>query len=81
MGGLAYGFVRPYASEYASKLLPGALGQLGDEVVLGGIAYLFRKKSKGIVRDVLTAALAVESARIGEQLSMKATTQTQVQYI
>lgn len=77
-GGAIYGAIRPYVSDKVGGLLPGVLGQFGDEVIMGAIALFARKKLKGVGRDIATSALAVESARLGESLTQQATARNQI---
>jgi hypothetical protein len=69
VGGMAYGALRSKLSELVGGI-GGPLGAVGDEVILGVGAMMLRRRSKGILRDITTAALAVESARLGESLTM-----------
>jgi hypothetical protein len=48
------------------------LGNIGDEVLLGGLAVVLKKtvgKKFGMINPVLNGAIAIESARIGEAIA------------
>lgn len=66
---MIYGAVREKASNMLTPITSKVpLGNVADEVVLGGIAYFVAKKfsSNKMIRDVARAALTVEAARLGE---------------
>lgn len=72
VGGGIYGALRErlsgYLAPFTSKI---PLGSIGDEVGLFALHYWLNKKMKNkVVKDVTMAGMAVESARIGEALSM-----------
>ena len=68
LGGGLYGAVRQKASNALMPITSKIpLGNIADEAVLFGLAYLVRKKvSNKIVKDMALAGMAVEAARIGE---------------
>jgi hypothetical protein len=81
IGGVTYGAIRPFISDKLSSMVPNMFGQFGDEVLMGLIAMFARKKLTGVGRDIATSALAVESARLGETISMQATAKQQIAYV
>lgn len=75
MGSALYGAVREDVSDmvggFASNLpvIGNVVGTLGDEAVLGFAGYMMAKKLKNKnLRNIGFAAMAVESARIGQAL-------------
>lgn len=70
---MAYGAVRAPISKWAASLTAGtplaALGNLGDEVVMGLIDYGAAKKVGGFIGDAAKKGLTVENARVGEALA------------
>jgi len=73
LGGGAYGALRARLAGWVAPIsanLP--LGNISDEVVLGAAMMLGKRMAKGkipMLNNVLSAGLAIESARIGEALS------------
>ena len=66
---MAYGAGRGYLSNMLTPLTSKIpLGNYADEAVFGILGYLAAKKGKGIIKDVGTAVLTVESASLGSQL-------------
>lgn len=72
LGGMAYGAVRQKASDalapFTAKI---PLGNISDEVAMGAIAILAKKtvgRKMPLIKDIANAAIAIESARIGEAI-------------
>jgi hypothetical protein len=70
-GAMAYGAVREKLSNALAPVTSKIpLGNIADEVVLGGISYLaYTKISNPIVKKIAMGGLIVESARIGEAIA------------
>jgi len=72
LGAMAYGAVREKASTALAPLTANIpLGNIADEVALGGIAVLLKRtlaRKMPMITPVLNGAIAIESARIGEAI-------------
>lgn len=71
LGAAGYGALR---EKISNALLPVTskvpLGNIADEVVIGGLAYYGHKKvSNPLLKGALKAAVYVEAARIGETIA------------
>jgi hypothetical protein len=70
VGAVIYGAVREKASNALTPLTSKIpLGNIADEAVLGTAGFIAAKKGKGIIKDIGTAALLIESARVGEAIA------------
>lgn len=67
-----YGAARPYLAKLIDPLASKIPGTYGDELILGVAGYLAAKKGSGIVGQLGKAALTVEAASVGFQLSQGA---------
>lgn len=64
---MIYGAARQYVSNLVAPLTAKIpLGNIADEVVMGGINYMVAKHTGGILRDVAKKGLIIENARLGE---------------
>jgi hypothetical protein len=69
IGAGLYGAVREPAANFITPVTSKIpLGSVADELVLGLLGWFGYKKGKGIVKDISLGALAIEGARIGEQI-------------
>jgi hypothetical protein len=67
IGAAIYGIFRNKISDLVAPLTAKVpLGSFADEAVLGVAGYFAAKKGKGMVKDIGTAALTIESYRVGE---------------
>lgn len=67
LGAGAYGAVREKLSNALTPLTSKIpLGNIADEAVLFAGGYLLAKKTKGVLKDIGTAAMYIEAARLGE---------------
>lgn len=67
IGSMIYGAAREKVSNLlvpVTSKIP--LGEITDEAVLGVISYYAAKKGKGVIKDIGTAGLTIEAARLGE---------------
>ena len=66
---MVYGAGRQYLSNMAQPLTSKIpLGNYADEALFGLAGYFMAKKGKGIVKNIGTSMLIVESASLGNQL-------------
>lgn len=68
---MAYGAVRGKTSQLLAPITARVpFGGMSDEIVIATLAFYGKKKVKNpMLKNVLNAALIVESARIGEVLA------------
>lgn len=64
-----YGVVRGYISNFMRSLLPGQIGNLSDEVLLGLTSWTAHKYGKGMVKKIGGAGLNIESYNFGRMVS------------
>lgn len=67
IGSMIYGAAREKVSNLlipVTSKIP--LGEITDEATLGLISYYAAKKGKGIIKQIGTAGLTIEAARLGE---------------
>lgn len=66
---MIYGAVREKTSNLIAPLVAKIpLGNIADEVAMGGINYLVAKNTSGMIKDVALKGLVIENARLGEAL-------------
>ena len=73
--GLGYGVVRQPLSDGLRRIIPNNfISQVGDEVLLGGLAAAYTKFGKGSkkIKEITDDVTVVESARLGANLSQGA---------
>jgi len=67
IGSMIYGAAR---EKISNMLVPVTskipLGDITDEATLGALSYFAAKKGKGVLKDIGTAGLTIEAARVGE---------------
>jgi len=67
---MAYGAIRAPVSNLIQKYIPiPVIGQIGDELVMGGVDYLIAKNTSGMIRDIALKGLVIENARAGEAVA------------
>ena len=67
IGSMIYGAAREKVSNLLTPVTQKIpLGEITDEAVLGVISYYAAKKGKGVIKQIGTAGLAIEAARLGE---------------
>jgi hypothetical protein len=64
---MIYGGVRGYISNMLAPIMSKIpLGNIADEVVMGGVNYLVAKNTSGMIKDIALKGLVIENARLGE---------------
>lgn len=67
IGSMIYGAAREKVSNLLTPVTSKIpLGEITDEATLGLISYYAAKKGKGIIKQIGTAGLTIEAARLGE---------------
>lgn len=68
LAGMGYGLARQPLSNLVASVIPGAMGQLGDEVIMTGANMLIAQNTKGLLKKVANAGTIIESSRLGASL-------------
>lgn len=74
IGGIAYGFARNKISSMVRGFMPGTLGNISDEILMGAIAFLAASKGTGIIKDAGKIGLGIETGRLTQNFSLGSAT-------
>jgi len=66
---MIYGALRGYTSDLLQPITNNIpLGNISDEIVMGGVNYLLAKNTSGMIKNIALKGLVIENARLGEAI-------------